>query len=383
MIKICYILTAFGGGADKHLLGILSHLDRKHFSATLICDTRHASLNPESELFKFQDVPTIRLHIVGAYNLKCVLPLYRFLKKHKYDIVHTHTPKADVVGSFSAFLARVPIRLSTVHGFSNREFSAKGRARWNAYLYLILLQIAYRLNTGLICVSNALRKSIVSKWMLRNKPVEMIYNGHDPSTIIDLSVELPERIIEHPIIAYDGRISPEKGFHFLVRAVNILKLKRVDISVLALGKFDDKKYQQEIENMIRNLGLDHQFYFAGFVNTVYPWLRRSTMLVIPSLTEACPVALLDGWNCKLPIIASNVGGIPELITNGSNGLLINPGSDEDIADKIGYLLHNPEEGKRLGQAGYVTLMEKFTINQMVSKTSAFYMRLFRNHTQKD
>lgn len=370
--KICYILMSVLGGAQEHLTSLLKSLNRENFDITLILDQKQAEHISNSEIFHLNNVSIVLMPLCGHYNLKGILYVYRFLKKKGFDIVHTHTSKADVIGSFAAFLARVPVRLSTIHAIFARELVLRKCPRLHSLLYLALLQVAYILNTGLICVSNAAKKSLAFNPLISNKKLFVVYHGYESKFYPSSPIELPEQLSTLPIIAYVGRISPEKGFHVLIEAVNILKQNSIKVGVVVLGKCNNNLYREKITNMMNRYEIENQFYFAGFVKRVYQWIVHADILVVPSLIETFCLSVLDGWYAKKPVVASEVGGLPEVVTNGSNGLLFKPGCYYELFGKIKYLLTHQKDAERIGRSGYLTLKKRFTHDKMVRKTEAIY-----------
>jgi glycosyltransferase involved in cell wall biosynthesis len=183
---------------------------------------------------------------------------------------------------------------------------------------------------------------------------------------------LPEQLSTLPIIVYVGRISPEKGFHLLIEAVNILKQNSIQVGVVVLGECNNNLYREKITNMMNRYEIENQFYFAGFVKRVHPWIVHADMLIVPSLIETFCLSVLDGWYAKKPVVASEVGGLPEVVTNGSNGLLFNPGNYYELSEKIKYLLTHQKDAERMGRSGYLTLKKRFAHDKMVRKTEAIY-----------
>ena len=362
------------GGAQTNLAWLLKHLDRSKYAITLICDKKKG---PSSRLFQFPDVRVVRMSISGSYNIRGLFSIYRFLMKEKFDIVHTNDSKVDVVGLLAALIARVPVRMSTIHADTMAGFRAKKRACWNVWVYLLLLRFVYATTTQLITVSKANRVSV--RRLTGRNPVQVIYNGYEPMFVLDSNVELPCRFDGLPIIVYNGWISPEKGFHILVDAVHIHKQTFGKVAVIVLGYALNSRYLKKVQTMIQDYGLGEEFYFAGFVEKVHPWLLNAQLVVLPSLTESMGLSTLDAWNCKLPVVAANVGGIPEVITDGINGLLFKAGDAFELATKISYLIEHPHVRYKLGQRGYQTLIDRFCIKQHIGQMEELYSALAHAH----
>lgn len=365
------------GGGQSNIFLFLKHLDRSKFAITLICDKKGGT---SSKLFRFPDVRVVRMPISGSYNMRGLFSIYRFLRKEKFDIVHTHNIKVDVVGLLAALIARVSVRISTIHEDTRAGFHARKRARWNATLYLLFLRFVYATTTQLITVSKANRED--SRVLTGKKPVEVIYNGYEPVFELDRNVELSRCFDGLPVIAYSGRISPEKGFHILVEAVHLLKQTFSKVAVIVLGYAIDVHYLKKVQTMIQDYGLDENFHFYGFVEKVHSLLLNAQLMVLPSLTESMPFSILDAWNCKLPVVVANIGGIPEIVIEGVNGLLFKAGDALELTNKISYLLENLHIRTQLGQRGYQTLIYRFSINKHISKMEKLYTALVQARGRK-
>ena len=322
------------------------------------------------------------MSISGSYNIRGLFSIYRFLRKEKFDIVHTNNIKVHVLGILAAFLAGIKIRICSLHDDTRSGFKAKKRSKLNSTVYFRLLRLAYSLSTCLITISFATKKS--NEWLTRRKKVNVIYNRYEILTDIGSdNIKLPENFADLPIIAYNGRIDEEKGLHILVEAIKFIKENyEKKAGILILGKSSNQKYFDYVNELICKYNLDEYFLFAGFVNNIHSWLSRSHLMVIPSLTEGIPYSILDAWNCKLSVVAANVGGIPEVVTDGINGLLFKAGDTFQLAAKILYLIENPHIRNQLGQRGYQTLIDRFSITQHISQMEELYFVLAQAHGRK-
>jgi len=373
MIKLCLVIIGVGmGGAQTYVYHLLKYLDRSKFSITLVCNKK----DEHSKLFQFQDVRVICLPLSGTYNFQGLFHLFRVFKKERFDIVHSHGAKADIIGLIAAFLAKVPFRVSTIHEDVVKNLRLRKYQIWKRILFFLLLRVAYLAATRLITVSKANKKSIHS--LTKGRHVEIIYSGIEQKNELEDKIKLPSYFKKQPIIIYSGRISPEKGLHILIKAVHLLKKDSYDVFGVILGHASDIQYLKQIQLMIKKYRIENQFYFGGVAEDIYPWLLKAQIAVIPSFSESMSFSILEAWNCKLPVVASRVGGIPELISDGQNGLLFEPGDFSDLAKKVIYLLKNLDIRKQLGIKGYETLIKSFSANNFIYQIEKLYLSLAKD-----
>jgi glycosyltransferase involved in cell wall biosynthesis len=267
------------------------------------------------------------LYIREIYNL------VRLFQENNISVVHCHGFRADVIGGVCARLCGLPA-VSSVHGwiaYSNKMRFYKWLDIKALRLFAVILPVSKKLEQELL--ENGI--SLKRVQLLRNIPANQVYaipnHGLAPR---NGSVQ----------IGFIGRLSNEKGLGFLIGAVNKL---RMDHSI-HLHIVGDGPEKSEILSKIKLLGLEELVTFHGVVpnpQTIYPMLD---LLVLPSLTEGIPLTLLEGMSFGLPIVASNVGGIPEIIENGNNGVLVEPGSSDELAAKIAMLIKERDLRSKLG-----------------------------------
>jgi glycosyltransferase involved in cell wall biosynthesis len=178
--------------------------------------------------------------------------------------------------------------------------------------------------------------------------------------------------LQEYVVGYTGRLSEEKGLIYLVGAVANLRDAAVPVKLLIVG---DGPERLALEQLVRDRGLENLVIFAGFQTDVEKWLPVLDVFILPSLTEGTPMALLEAMAASVPVIATAVGGVPKVITDGVDGLLVPSGNVGAISEKILCLKDDSELQRRLGRAGFDTVTCKYAINSWCQAIEGLYCRV--------
>jgi glycosyltransferase involved in cell wall biosynthesis len=205
--------------------------------------------------------------------------------------------------------------------------------------------------------------------------IRTVYEGMDLSTF-------PRRETRPPhgspvVVGTVAHLSPEKGLYYLVEAAALIPDVHSRMRFVLVG---DGECREALESQVRDRGLDACFQFAGFQNRPASYLSTFDIFVLPSLSEGLSSAILTAMAASLPVIATNVGGIPELICDGENGLLVPPGDPISLAEAIQTLADDPGECWRMGQEGRARMEERFTIERKILETEALCSSFLGNPT---
>lgn len=337
--RIAYILTPITfGGSEKVNLNFLTHVDRERFDIEPILFLRPWEKETlfEAELklhgFDYFSIPVAKTEKVESFRVvRCLVNLFFLLKENCYDIVHTHGYLADLLGVAASRLLNVHI-ISTCHGFirEGRKLS----------FYIALDCLALRFFTRVITVSETIKHELETK-KVKAANISVIENVVQTFSAPKSGVETMNTVRQQAglenelMIGYVGRLSKEKGVNFLVEAlVHVLKLYQ-NVKLVLIGEGPEKGH---LNFNVEACGLQGKVYFADFQSNVEEWLSCMYIMVLPSLTEGTPMALLEAMSQGIPCVASAVGGVPKIIESGRDGLLVSPGNPEEIAEAICMLL---------------------------------------------
>jgi len=279
--------------------------------------------------------------ITPIQDLKAALKLFRYLKKEKPYIVHTHTPKAGIVGMLASYLAGVPIRLHTVAGLPLMEVRGVKR-----FVLNFVEKLTYKCSTKVYPNSYGLKKIILKHRFTSENKLKVIGNGS--SNGIDTSYFDPElfSIEENAVLKtnlgikktdfvfiFVGRIVSDKGINELVEAFDKISLVEENIKLLLVGPFEDEldPLQKRTKLLIKN---NENIISVGYQNDVRPYFSISNCLVFPSYREGFPNVVMQAGSMCLPSIVSDINGCNEIIENYLNGIVIKVKSVSAIYDAM-------------------------------------------------
>jgi glycosyltransferase involved in cell wall biosynthesis len=317
-------------------------------------------------------IPSLINHINPGRNLKALLELLAVIRRGKFDIVHTHSSVAGVVGRFAAFIARVPVIVHHVHGWGIQEnMSTAVRT-----LYLILERICALFTDRLIAVSAPTIQKGLAYRICNKEKFALIYNGINlekfrqqvdrKKVFSDLGLN-PDCKIVGMIARLDQQKNP---LDFIRAAADVVK-KYPKVQFLIAG---DGSLRAECESLIDQLNLRGTFFLLGYrddINRIMPIL---TLTVLSSLWEGLPVVFQEAMSAGKPTVANDVDGARDVIIDGKTGFLVTPHRHEEMAERILYLLNNDAICHEMGLTAQ-NYSERFSGEQMVENITSLYREL--------
>jgi len=287
----------------------------------------------------------------------------------RFDLLHTHGFKENLVGLLAARMARIPI-VSTAHGFS----LAFRRLELYRRLDLLLLRAFRRV----LAVSGPVRRELIAAG-LRPERVRVVHGALDLADFlaqVDSDADGVRRSLSIdpgcPLISFAARLSPEKGHAFFLRAARKVLDHRPEARFLVIG---EGPLRSELERTASALSLDEGLRFLGFRTDVATLISISDLVVLPSVKEGLPDVLLEAAALAKPVIASQVGGIPEIVRHGVTGLLVPPADPEALAEAVLHLIDRPDEAQRMGARGREVVTHEFSVDRMARRVAAVYDEL--------
>ena len=211
---------------------------------------------------------------------------------------------------------------------------------------LVAVRISALLCKAIICVSDAVRDSLVRHYGFPARKTVTIYNGVRTSEFFPSEssrVAVRARLglsLEEFVLVCAARLSPIKGIDILISAMDILVRGSVPCKCILVG---DGSLREELSRQVSELGLSGHVFFEGFQEDVRPYLQAATAFVLTSHREGLPLSVVEAMACGLPCVVTNVGGNAEAVTHKESGMVVSPGSADEVADAIRYLITHPEE----------------------------------------
>lgn len=340
------------GGMEKLLVEFARHADRDQFELLFVSLGGRGLLAEDIEALGW---PVIALEASEGLSAKLLWRLMRVFRSWNVDIVHTHNSKPLIYAGPAAKLAGVPHVVHTRHG---QRFQASARANR-------LFRFAARFAHRFVCVSKDSARLSAAEGIPEEK-ISTIWNGID---IAKFRYAGPA--CGGPAVMV-GRLSPEKDVETLIRAVPLVLHERADFQVEIAGGGPCLAGLQELA---RSLEVVQHVRFLGEVRDVAGLLGRASMFILPSLTEGISLTLLEAMARGLPVIATRVGGNPEVVAEGETGFLIPTQSPVDLTEAILQLVGDAELGRRMGWAGRQRAERLFDVRCMVADYESLYYEL--------
>jgi len=323
---------------------------KTYYSVTLVSSQKEQL----QKLAKEQGVNHFSLEmtrkITPLHDLRCLLQLIRFLRKEKPHIVHSHTPKAGIVGMLAAFIAGVPLRMHTVAGLPLME--AKGLKK--SILYVVE-RLTYRCATHVYPNARGLMDFIQEKKLAGKIPLKCIGNGS--SNGIDLTYFNPERVSKEQemsfrekwniskddfVFLFIGRLVGDKGVNELVAAFEQLANKIPNAKLLLVGP-QEPTLDPLKEVTITSIEKNQKIVSTAYQQDVRPFLKMAQVFVFPSYREGFPNVVLQAGAMGIPCIVSDINGCNEIIDNEVNGLIVPPKSIQPLSEKMYSLYKDPKK----------------------------------------
>lgn len=358
------------GGLEQVIYNLCRFCNQKLFKITVCCLERDGFL--AKEIKKLGIAVESCTYRTGIKKYLRALEVQKLLKKHRTDIVHTHNTTAYLDGIVAAKFAHVPIIIHTDHC---RLYPDKKR-------YMIAERIASMLSTKIVAVSKH-TKSDLEKWeKIKSEKIIIIYNGIPQFPEYQLK-NLNKKIRfelgiddNNMIVGSVGRLEAQKNYDLLIKAASIMCQKIANVKFVIIG---DGSKRLELEKLIREQGLQNRIILAGWKTNIIDYIKNFDIFVMTSNFEGMPIVLLEAMATKKPIIATNVGGVPEMIESGKNGNIVLSHNPVQFADEIQNLLTDKSSLKRYGENGYQIFANKFTVEKMIQQYEHLYLDCYRKY----
>ncbi len=298
--------------------------------------------------------PTSEFNVKLKVDPFAVVKLARWIRRNSFDIVHCHLSTSATNGSLAARLARVP-SVATVHGLSGK--------------------LSFIAADHLIAVSGEVRRHLVSQGLSEAK-ISVVHNGIPLGPVPDATARLQAREalglpMGAPVFGTTARLTPLKGIDQALYAA-----RRVvdDIPSALFVIFGDGPSRHEYEGLAASLGLAENVVFTGYRHDVRDLLPALDVFVFPTLKEAMGIALVEAMAAGVPVVANQVGGVPEVVKEGT-GFLVTPGEAVSMADRTVELLHNPALRSEMGSNAFGFVADEFSAPRMAAKTEGVYHQM--------
>lgn len=379
--KILFCITKGNfGGAQRYVYDLATNLPKSQFEAMVACGTKEGT----SLIQKLaeRNVRTITLEssereINLKNDLKTLRTLIEIIKEEKPEIVHLNSSKMGLLGSFAVFILKLTGKHRAISVFTahNWAFNEKNRPLFSRIIHYIGHYWTVVFCDITIAVSEKIKRDIawVPGWHFLKDKIKVIYNGSENFRM--LSKKEARQFLagaddKKTIIFSVSELHPNKGVDVALKALAMLpKEKRVKIIYCIAGSGEER---DKLQNMAKNIDILDTVKFLEFVPDAKKYLSGADIFLLPSRNEAFPYVILEAGIAGMPIIATSVGGIPEIIKDMQNGILVHPRNPKEIAEAIIYLLDHKEKQEEFGNEIKKTVTNFFSLDRMLSETLKIY-----------
>ncbi|MFH1904709.1 MAG: glycosyltransferase [bacterium] len=367
-IKVIHLVEDLKiGGLERVVATIAEGLDKEKYDVEVWCVARDGEIADE---LKGKGIKVKILGILTYHNPFNILRLVSAMRKANPDIIHTHGYFANTAGRLAGLLARIPIILAHLH--STYYYYKKRHFLIEKFLSLFTSKI--------ICCSEAVKQFAVNYEKVNSNKLIIIYNGIDLQNFCQFGNlrETRKRLglsDKEKVIGSVGRLKEVKGYKFLLEAATRVVKEIFGVKFLIIG---DGSLREELEKLTKNLGLKQKVIFTGKQKDISELLGIMDIFVFPSLLEGLGIAAIEAMAFGLPIVATNVGGIPEIVNDRKSGFLVPPKDSHALAIKIIELLKDGGKAQKMGRIGKEIFEKKFTSKIMIREIERLYEEAIQN-----
>jgi glycosyltransferase involved in cell wall biosynthesis len=387
--KIIHIITRLdkGGSAENTLLTVLG-IDKKEYEVILVKGpTYESQMSKEEEASVVASLKEAQLkgvqivtnryllrRINPFYDVMALFSLYRLLAKERPTIVHTHTSKAGLLARLAAKGAGVPIIVHTPHGHVFFGYFGAFKTK----IFILLERLASHITDKIVALTQREKEDYLLFKITDEEKLAIINSGIDLEKFkqppfplkrnFKKELGIPENAL---IVGTVGRLVPVKGPEFLIEAARRIIPKYPNVFFVFMG---DGYLRRDLERKTSEMGIRENVIFLGWRNDAPKIISLFDIFVLPSLNEGMGRVLVEAMALGKPIVASNIGGIPDLVIHGKNGFLAPPKNSEELARYIRILLEDRERREKMGLAGKESV-SNFSKEKMVEKIAELYEKL--------
>ncbi|MBI5167600.1 MAG: glycosyltransferase family 4 protein [candidate division NC10 bacterium] len=379
-VRICRVIARLNiGGPAQHTIFLTAGLDPSRYESILVTGREGKAEGNMRDLAEAKGVrliyiPELGREISPGHDLVAFYNLYRLFREKRPDIVHTHTAKAGALGRLAAKLAGIPVILHTFHGHVLRGYY--GPLKTN--IFINIERFLARITTCVVTLSEGQRQEILGFGIGRPDQVmivplglelERFFNCHSRTGELkrELGLEAGARLVG--IIA---RLVPIKGHHFFLEAARRVASLVPSARFLVIG---DGELRADLEAMARDVGISDRVCFLGWRLDLERVYADLDLLVLSSLNEGTPVSVIEAMAASVPVVATAVGGVKDLMEDGKTGILVPPGDIRSLAEAMVQLLEDEDKARSLAEVARRFIYPRYDTKNLITEMDRLYQRL--------
>lgn len=363
-MNILHLRPFFEPGGASNYIGTLSEgLSQRNHRIMFACQNGDYYKRKFRTSIIYENIPFSPSSIKNL--IPSVIQIVSIIKKERIQIINSHHRFTSFVGKISSLLTSVPL-VSTM-------LEIKFDRSW---------MTALGLGNYIIAISQAIKDHIILQYQISPERIKVIRKGIPPSSPLTIYQKnlLRQELGLNPacfLIGCVGRLSSEKGQKYLLEAAPDVLLCHPYSQFVFIGDGTEK---QNLEKLVESLGLGRSVKFLGWRDDVDDVIDIMDLIVIPSISEGLGIAALEALSHKKAVIASQTGGLPEIIQSEKTGLLVPPGNPFALREAIIQLLKDSDLRVKLGENGYQTIKADYSVSRMIDETERLYKIAIGNHS---
>jgi glycosyltransferase involved in cell wall biosynthesis len=384
-IRILRVIARLNmGGPAIHVANLAAGLETRGYHTTLVAGS--LARGEDSMAFVAErlgvsvvSVPEIQREVALVHDARSIRRLTTIFREVRPHILHTHTAKAGALARAAAIVAgaaRPPIVVHTFHGHVLKGYFGPGRTAFFRHVERTLA----RYSDVLVAVSPEVRDELVEHGVA----------PHDKFTIIRLGIPLDERLGDETaeldyrrlygipedafVVGWVGRMTGVKDTGAVLEIVRATRERGIDAVLCMVGDGPDRG---RLEQHAHDLGIARSTYFVGYQPDVAGYYRLFDAFLLPSVNEGTPVSAIEALASGTPVVATRVGGVPDVVHEAVDGFLVEPGDTQAAAERLATLARDPELRALLGEAGRQSARERYSVERLVDDVDRLYRTLLR------
>jgi len=360
-MKILHITTHLNkGGITSYLFSLAIELKKRGHNLIISSSGGEVKESFLKNGVEHLDIPICTKSDISPKLLFSYFILSRFLLKNRVDIIHAHTRVTQILAFFLSQRFRIPL-VTTCHGFF--------RPRWHRKIFPCW-------GDRVIAISSQVKEHLMKDFKAKEEDIRLIHNGVDLDKFKDYTREeindLRREIgltKDSFIVGSAGRFSTVKGLEYFIKAAPAVLKNNENVVFLLIGYGKEKSRLRQIA---KDLKVENKIVFFKPIRETYEYLGVMDVFVMPSTQEGLGLSLLEAQAQKIPVVASRVGGIPDIIEDGTTGILVEPKDESALSSAILKLMRDRDFYSKLRDNAYDKITKEFTLGQMVVKTEKLY-----------
>ncbi|MFA6295564.1 MAG: glycosyltransferase family 4 protein [Candidatus Paceibacterota bacterium] len=378
-MKILYVITKSNwGGAQKHVFDLAVAMKQKDHDVWVALGGNGILKQKleEAGVYTFS-IATLGRDLSPSKDVGSFKEIYNVIKNKRPDIIHLHSPKAAGLGALAGRLLRVKNIITTVHGWTFNE----SRPIYERALIILFSWITIILSHTTILLSE--REYAQAEYFpLIKDRIKLIPPGLKAPTLISIEgakQEIAKNIGINPlefgkktVIGTIAELHKNKGLIYLIEAMALVVEEQPQAISVIIG---DGEELDSLRKLIKEKKLEQNVFLTGHINNASEYMKAFSIFVLPSIKEGLPYAILEAGLASLPVVATTVGGVPEIIEDTKSGILIQSKNSRELAHALSFMIEHPLERKKYGAALKERITTKFSLDKMIWMVEGVYKEI--------